>query len=354
MPMFVRVLVGAVALVFTAAAAWANVAFYSSTVTELHAQMLYCSVALATAILKPTLPFAMSHMPGFRVKAIGWFIVALAVIFDVIGALGYVEMTRGANTGAKIEASSEYELRKTELGRLYKSFTDYAGTRATAEVAAELKAARVNAGTCTAKRAHLDVCQAVAALEVEAARAAERDVRENKLATSQSAFDKLEKPAVVADPQGSALQKLAGLIGLNVDAFFADYMFRVLIILMFEVGTPYVSYIALHGGSVRPPVPKPLERPPNTARAPPARRARATAKASPDAVLAFLGELVEGQRHVTDVSISGRKVCAAQRALGDAFGVSGPAMNRHLKALQTAGTIALNTGPSGTEIELLN
>jgi hypothetical protein len=350
MPIALRIVFGIVALVLTCAAGWANFAFYSSIATEAHAQVTFCAIAVCTALLKPSIPAAMSYLPSKGAKAIGYFIVVLAVAFDVIGALGYIEMTRSTATGVKIEASSDYQKSRAEVEELHELFKSYADTRATAEVNAELKAAKATAGNCE-KRAHTDACKAVAKLETEAARASARDERERKWQEARSEFDKLDKPIGAADPQAEALAKIARLIGFEGGGLFADYMFRVLIIIMFELGTPYAGYCALH--SQAPVKPKSVAPTPSPGRAPPARRPRA-AKGSADAVLALLSDLVSGSRSAPGITVSGRKVYAAQRALGQACnGMSGAAINRHLAALEVAGAIALDTAGGRTEIELL-
>lgn len=350
-----RVLYGLVALGFSAIALYMSATFWMETGRSSTEANIFLALAALSTATKLLVPSAAAMVRGHLLLQLSlWAGFVGALCFDAIGTAGYVEMTYGAKSGAITQEAKDYkdaEGRRDDAKRSFEEYSDAKGSVAEADLA--LKSAKAEAGVCGKTRAHLDVCKAVTAAETVLARITERERRGATLAELQSKLDKLAKPSVSSDAQAAILAKLGSRIGWDGLPNFVTLIISVLIFLFFEIVAPTMSSIALRGGIGKPAV-KPPERraKPPDADAPPPRRPRA-AKGSGD-VFAFLSELVAGSRSAPDIVVSGRKVYGAQRAIGQALGVSGAAVNRQLAALCAAGVVAMNTDGRRTEIELLS
>lgn len=354
MPTYLRVLCGLVALALALVACTVTTTFYSSYGSDALEKGVFVTLAILSLAIKLVAPAAQAHMRGTP-RAMLWLGIAAAVTFDCFGTAGYVEMTRGAKVGTNVEDAHDYHDAKAAVDKAAELLAPYQATRGAAEIEADLKSARGEAGKCSPSRAYTDGCKRVAALEAESARSEERDKREAAVNEARDKLKGLKKPNATADPQGAVAAGILKRFGLG-DAGaekFVSAVISFLLFVFFEVVGPALAFAALHGGGGRV-----VHRQAAVLRDPPARapRARRNGKtaASPETVHLFLREIAAGARVAPDIRATGRKLYGPQRALGDACGgISGTAMNRILKTLELTGTIALNAGPSGTEIELL-
>jgi hypothetical protein len=366
MPTWFRVVLGIVGVLVALIALKINIAFYRSYGTDADTQWTFTALAVVSLAIKLLAPAAAPYSPSKLATLCLWVSFVAAVAFDSLGTAGYVEMTYGTKTGQASRYADEYKKAGDNVSQLEKDYKAYAAERPTAEVAAALDAARLAvkaasdaAGKCTPRRAHLDACKAVAdaerqagLVEQELARADERDKRERLWREAKVKFDELDKPKLAADPQGAVFERLGSRIGLVGLKSFVAVIISVLIFAFFELGGPALVYVALHtqGGS-RPAQSRfiPAARP-HTAGV---KRQRTSAPADTNSVLAAFRALLDGSSSVPGVSASGRQLAGSQRALGKACGVSAAKLNRILRELRSAGTIATRTGPEGTVIEIL-
>jgi len=350
-----RVICGVIAVSLSLIALYMTTTFYATYGRDSAEATVFVALAVCSMAIKLVAPSAAAMMRGhIAVQIALWLGFGAALCFDALGTGGYIEMTYGAKSGAVVQEASDYkdaESKRNAAKTALEEYSDAKGSATEAELA--LRVAKTEAGNCPKSRAHTDACKAVVAAETLIARIAERDRRASVLAKLESYLTTLNKPTAADDAQASILSKLGSRIGWEGLGDFVALIISVLIFLFFEIVAPAMSFAALHG-SISKPVVKPPEnraRPPDTGRPAPARRPRA-AKGSGD-VFAFLSELVAGKQTAPGVAVSGRKVYGAQRAIGQALGVSGAAVNRQLTALHDAGAIALDTSGGRTEIELL-
>lgn len=349
MKTLVRVASGVLGVVIALLALAVTISFYSTYGTSDSTKWTFISLAIVSMAVKLLAPAAAASMTGFRLVQLAlWLGFGAAVIFDSFGVAGYVEMTYGAKTGQASRYADDYKSASEEVTKLEADYRAYAGERPTPEVAAALDAAKGVAGKCTPRRAHLDVCARVAALEQEQARADERDKREALWREAKAKFDKLDKPSVTADPQAAVIARIGSRIGVSKLELFVAPIISILIFIFFEVVGPALMFAALHtqGGSKTAPAPR-------ESGAPPAQNRRRTPARPTVDVLAALRELLSGVRTAHGVTIEAGRIVGSQRAIGQALGISGAKANRHLGELKAAGTIDLRTGPQGTVIQIL-
>lgn len=364
MPWYLRILCGVLAIAVTLVAWKVNVTFYQGFAPDDDAKLVYLSFATFTAAIKLLFPAAIAYMPRETmrgVRVLGWFVVVAAVTFDVLGALGYSTMTRGATAGTHASKLSAYQDQTAEVKRLRALADEYADALATGEITAKLRKASANAGSCeTWREKETKGCKAVADLEVQEARSIERDKREKAWGDASEVLAKLDKPAPGgADAQVEMFRGIAQKTGLPET--FIQYVVGGVMVVVNEVVPPLGGFFALYGAprvavhSRAPPVHDPPPDQRHQIAGPPRRRSYKASRSgkTPDAVLDVLEELAAGKRVADGVTRrDDGALAAAQRALGAACGVSASELNRHLKTLATAGKIAVTVSPSGSIIEI--
>ncbi|KWT72401.1 hypothetical protein APY04_0195 [Hyphomicrobium sulfonivorans] len=326
---------------------------YAQTTAEAVILVTLCAMSFATKFLAPA---GVKYVRGHAVaQSLLWVGFAAAVVFDTFGTAGFWEMTYGMRASQITTASHAYNDAEAEKTRRQADVDEYADVRPTTEIKTELDSETVAAGNCNVRRAHTDACKTVAALKLELARAETRDRRREALTEASAKFDNLEKPAVAENPQRAVLSKIGGYIGVEDAGVFVAPILSVLTFIFVEIVAPTLFFVAVHGGSSKPPAPVPRERYYAPAVAPAPRRQRVQRCASAEDLLEFLRDVVDGARSVPGLTVNGRRVQGSQRAIGHACeGVSVTTINRHLAALRDAGAIALIAGRNGTEIEVLS
>lgn len=343
MPTWFRVVLGVAGVGIAIVALRINVAFYSSYGTDADTQLTFTALAFISLAIKLLAPAAAAYKPPRAAVICLWLSFGAAVVFDSLGTAGYVELTYGSKTGEASRYADEYKKEGAEVSRLEAEYKVYAARRPTAVIASELEGAEALAGKCSERRAHLDVCQAVAKLKTELAGADERDKRELEWKKAKIKFDNKEKPKIAADPQGAVFERLGSRIGLDGLKSFVALIISILIFAFFELGGPALVYVALHtqGGVA------PARAPPEAARKPTKRQAK-----SNPATSISLGAL-KAVENGDGVTWRDGRLVASQRALGSALGISGATANKILGALRDAGSISTRNVPEGTEITFL-
>jgi len=359
MPKFMRVCFVLAAIVLAALALGLTLTFYTGyaqTPAEAAILVTLCVMSFATKFLAPAgVKYVRGHV---IVQLMLWVGFVAAVVFDSFGTAGFWEITYGTKSSAVITQADDYKKAEKAKADAADALSEYSGTRPTAEVQVELDNEKLAAGACTARRAHTDACKNVAALELELARAVTRDERQTTFKKAASEFDTMKKPSASANPQRAVLTKLGGYIGVSDAGSFVSPTLSVLTFIFVEIVAPTMFFVAVHGGSSKPPLKIP-DKPPAAPRLPLPVSSRRRSPAAPrgvaaDGVLTFLAELVDGARTAPGLTVTGRRVSGSQRAIGQACaGLSGATVNRHLAALKDAGAIALSVGPGGTVIDVL-
>lgn len=359
MSLVLRILCGVIAVILAVLAFGITASFYSEYGrTAIECAVFVTLAGLSLAIKLVALPAA-AGMNGHRlVQVCLWFGFGVAVLFDSFGVAGWVEATYGSKSGASSQYARDYEDAKAEVGRLRAAADKYAAVRATAIVAAELKAKTEAVGRCSPRRVHTDECQAVATLETERANAETRDAAEKEWRDKRERFESMKRPDVAADPQAAVIAKTLGRLGFQgaegVVSPFLSFVFFV----FFEVVAPALSFVAFRGG------PAPVSKPPVSGRAtgleprggvaaPAQRRRTVRAPAAAGDYHAALRALRDGERDADGVLVRDGKVTGSQRALGAALGISGARFNRALKDLKATGAIAFRTSAKETVIDVL-
>lgn len=350
-----RAAFGIIAVGLSLVALYMTTTFYATYGRDDAEAKVFIALAVFSLAIKLAAPSAAATLRGhYAWQLMLWAGVVGAIFFDALGTAGYVEMTYGSKSGAAVIEAKDYkdaESKRDAARNALNEYSDAKGSAAEAELA--VTAAKAEAGNCK-RREHTDACKAIVAAETALARVAERDRRAAVLKSLEQNLTKLEKPTTASDPQAAILRKLGSRIGWDSLGDFVAVMLSVLMFLFFEIVAPAMAFAALHGSISKPVVnpPESRARPPDKPPAAAGRRPRAP-RSSSDTVLILLNDLVAGSRSAPDISVSGRKVYGAQRAIGQALGVSGAAVNRQLTALRDAGTIAIDTSGGRTEIELL-
>jgi len=349
MPTWFRVVLGVAGVGIAIVALKINIAFYSSYGTDADTQLTFTALAIISLAIKLLAPAAAAYKPPRAAVICLWVSFGAAVVFDSLGTAGYVELTYGSKTGEASRYADEYKKEGAEVSRLEAEYKVYAARRPTAVIASELEGAEALAGKCSERRAHLDVCQAVAKLKTELADADERDKRELEWKKAKIKFDSKEKPKIAADPQGAVFERLGSRIGLDGLKLYVALIISVLIFAFFELGGPALVYVALHTQGGGAPVPQPVQSGATPARAPRKRAAKGAMQPANGGSLAALRALSSGD----GVTWRDGRLVASQRALGSALGISGATANKILGALRDAGSISTRNVPEGTEITFL-
>lgn len=357
MTTFVRIVLGLLAVVLTALFLASNIAFAASRyASEPFDFAFWTGVACCTAGVKLTLPFGLRLISSRAWKWAGLVVLAACIGFDVLGALGYYKATSGAKAGGRQNAVDMYNASKANVGRLRAAADAYKGGRTPAEVEAELRGARRDAGRCLTAS---EKCDRVTRLETELARVNEAEARELAWSSAADAFAKLKAPAAKsADPLASIVVEIARHVWAGAPDTLADMILSGLLIVLSEVAAPTLAYVALNARSL-PVTPQPST-PPNAPAAPPLaaqpRRMPARVKGRPASAGAALDELRairDGSRSAHGVTVTAGIISGSLRALGKAVGVASPStVSRMLGELQASGQIVMTTGPNGTAIEI--
>lgn len=351
-----RIAFGIVALVAAANVLRATVAFYSSFGSGANEQIwyTYALIAGATTLLFPA---GIQYLPrGHIMRKLGWTAFAAAVCFNVLGVWGFYYSTRGADLEAKSGNAMEWSEQKREVERLRAKADEFAKSRITGAIEAELTAAKAAAPSrgCDQKNSYVDSCQKLFELNAELATARERDKRENAYGVAKSKFDNMERPnEAKSNPQAAGFSFLRSA-GIDVN-FFMSLIISVLTVAISEVVPVVSSFLALHGGSVparshkatkepEPPDVSPFGNTPQRA----ARRPRGP----PADLLATLAAVRSGALTGKGLAIDGAGIVISNRALALASGFSASKVNTELQALAAAGKVELRPGPGGTYVEL--
>jgi len=349
----VRVLCGLLGIAIAALALIVTIEFYSSYGTSDGTQRTFIALAIVSMAIKLLAPAAAASVRGFRlVQAALWIGFGAAVIFDSFGVAGYVEMTYGSKSGEATRYADDYKKASATVTKLEADYQAYAATRPTGVIDSELSAAEALAGTCTKRRAHLDVCVKVSDLKTELASADERDKREANWRKAKTEFDAMKKPAVTADPQAAVISRIGSRIGADWLADFVAPIISILIFIFFEVVGPAAMFAALHGQAGAKPNSNRVDAASTPAKGARSRRTNGAPTTS-DGVLTAFRALLAGSMSYPGVTATGNRIVCPQRTLGKALGISGSKVNQHLKALRDAGTISTRTVPEGTEIIVL-
>lgn len=348
MPLALRVFFGFLAVSVAGIALAANASFYGAAfATDEKSRWTYTAIAVATCLIKLTIPAGLSYVVGHRtLRGFAWLVIASAVAFDVMGAVGYMNQTRGVKIEGKGLEARKYNDKAEEVRRLKERADAYKDRRPTAVVEAERARALALAGGCTARQAHVERCAAPGILDIELAESKERDKRQAAYELAAKQFQNLTTPAGSADPQGDAFSSITGKIGVGDGGFFVTVIFSVLIIILFEVAPPVAAFLALYripsakeaAAGERAPR-KPVHKEP----AQPAKR--------PD-VAAGLEALLHGSAAGLSIDAAARRVEGSQSAMAKALGLSAAKVNRELKALAAAGRLTVTAGAGGTVIIL--
>lgn len=345
MPTYFRLFFGFVAVAVAALALKANADFYGATfATDEHSRLTYIGLACATCAVKLAFPAGLSYVAGHpAIKAFGWLAVMCAVLFDIFGAVGYMQQTRGTRLESKGIEAREYRAREDEVKRLKSSALELQGVRSTAEVSAELDGAERLASGCD-KSAHLDRCKRPFTLAAELARARERDKRAAKAAEAETVYQNLTKPIGSADPQADAFAGIAGRIGFSDGGNFITLIFSILIIVIFEVVPAVAALLALYQP------PKVVE-PVKFEIADTCAKPKAPRGPTPIDLMPALEALLQSGAGGLKTDAGKRWIEGPQRRLALALGLSTAKLSRGLAALSSAGRLELTTGPTGTLIK---
>lgn len=320
------------------------------------ARFNYQTFAVASAAAKLAIPAALAVLVGVPrlAKMAGWAVVGLFIFFDVVGAIAYDDLTRGA-PAAHAQADAVKRAKLEAERNDWRERADAIKARTAAELDEKIKTADAKAAACgRLLKLTEPTCTEPAELRAERARALEKQgflSEWDRTRKELAALKDVETPP--ADALATALFRVLGAIGLKPSPDAAALIVAFRLIVVFEILPSLASFLAMLGvGRKAAPAPAGPTPPP----APPAGpsggpRGRPATGGGVD-VLTALKELADGTRAAAGVSAGPSGLRGSQRALAVAVGVSPAKLNTALRDLAAAGALALNAGPGGTAIQL--
>lgn len=371
------ILVVAAGSIFTLASVATNLIYGISKSTELPAQVVWGSVAVAASLALAVTPAALMRAAAIRSATGVVFSLAALVLFGAFslsGALGSAFGTRATSQAEQTDANGSrarqqraYDAAQTELDAT-------ALPRPVAELqalVAKLKSTPGANGCTTEPDGPISrkVCSEAATVAIELGRAQRRAELEAQITEATQALGKIKPPKVV-NADAVALSAFAGKLGVAVTPDALNPWLALLAVALVEFGGGICFAVAGVFGAAQVAMPKVTAQASGCATRPVhlfhvesatadealpqtdfielARRAEGGTITTPK--LTVLDD--DAERLVAMVEQHGTELLGSNRTFAKALGVSHTQAGRLLDELEAAGRVRLTRGKGGTVVRL--
>lgn len=272
----------------------------------------------------------------------------VAVLYSLTAELSLMADLRADVSAKRAQASAAVGTLKARYAAAQRELDALPVTRPVATLAAEVARLKTTRGLASCEDTAAPgygpitrgVCSKIAKLTAEAAMTARRDKLQMVLRDAERALA-ASPLATKADPAASVLSALLSALGVPNDAGTVSEWLSLVPVAALEIGSALAAVLARGTPAQQPAAP---ERSAAVSEA-----AQTVPKADPTVPAKGLGDAL-----VAHLKAHGGRLRGGQRGLAKALGTSTTALHRTIHGLAAAGTIALTTAPSGTELRLVS